>query len=177
MSTQVTIPGYAAGTWLIDPARSSVSFQTKMLGFLTARGTFDDFEGKIVLAESPLESTVKAVVRTASVNTKNPRRDTDLRKEGYLSVDTHPTMTFASTAVRAEGDSFVVEGDLSVLAVTKHLTLNLVPQGFDGTGGRDTVHFTATTVLSNKEVGVTKGAAFISDRTQVTLDIVATKQS
>jgi polyisoprenoid-binding protein YceI len=177
MSTQVSIPGYTAGTWVIDPAASAVSFQTKMLGFMTARGTFDDFEGKIVLAESPLESTVKAVVRTTSVNTRNARRDRDLRQEGYLSVEKYPTMTFASTAVRADGDSFAVEGDFTVLALTKRITLRLTPQGFDSTGGRDVVRFRATTEVSNKEAGVTKGAAFIGDRTQVTLDIVATKQN
>lgn len=177
MSTQVSIPGYAAGTWVIDPARSAVSFQSKMLGFMTARGTFDDFEGKIILAESPLDSTVKAVVRTESVNTKNARRDRDLRQEGYLSVEKYPTMTFASTAVRPQGDSFVVEGDLTVLAVTKQVVLELTPQGFDSTGGRDTVRFVATTAISNKEVGVTKGSAFIGDRTLITLDIVATKQN
>ncbi|NUS12087.1 MAG: YceI family protein [Streptomyces sp.] len=175
MST-VNIPGYAAGTWVIDTARSTVSFRTKMLGFLPAAGTFDAFEGTITLAEDPLDSSVEAVVRTTSLNTRNARRDKDLRKEGYLNVERYPTMTFSSTGVRTDGDAFLLDGDFTVLAVTKQLTLRLTPNGFESADGTQRARFTATTEISNKEVGVTKAAAVIRDTTEVTLDIVATRQ-
>lgn len=177
MATQASIPGYDAGTWAIDPARSTVSFEVRMIGFMKVRGTFDDFEGTVVLAADPLDSSVGAVVRTGSVNTRNKRRDHDLQNAGYLDTAQYPTFAFASTGVRADGDGFLVDGDLTALAVTKQVTLRLAPQGFEtGPDGEQVVRFTATTEISNKEVGVTKGAAFINDTTAVTLEIVAAKQ-
>lgn len=177
MSTPVSIPGYDAGTWVIDSARSEVAFQVRILGLLKSRGTFDDFEGTIVMADDPLDSTVNAVVRTGSVNTRNKKRDQDVQNAGYLDVPTYPTMTFASTGVRVDGDHFLVDGDLTALAVTKQVTLRLVAKAFEtGADGKPAARFSAGTSISNKAVGVTKGAAFIGDTTAITLEIVATKQ-
>jgi polyisoprenoid-binding protein YceI len=177
MSTQVSIPGYEAGTWVIDAARSEVAFQVRMLGFMKTRGTFDAFEGSVVLAENPLDSTVNAVISTTSVNTKHKRRDQDIQHAGYLNTGQYPTVTFASTGVRADGDDFLVDGDLTALAVTKQVTLRLTAKAFEtGADGRPVARFSATTQISNKEVGVTKGSAFINDTTAIELDIVATRQ-
>ncbi|WP_329177995.1 YceI family protein [Streptomyces sp. NBC_01477] len=177
MSTQVNIPGYAAGTWVIDSARSEIAFKVRMLGFLPARGTFDEVEGTIVLAQNPLDSSVNAVIRAGSVNTKNKRRDQDIQHAGYLNVEQYPTITFASTGVRVDGENFLVDGDLTALAVTKQTTLTLSPKGFEtGADGKQVVRFSATSAVSLKEIGVTKGGAFINDTSTVTLEIVATKQ-
>jgi polyisoprenoid-binding protein YceI len=177
MSTQVSIPGYETGTWVIDSARSEVAFLVRMLGFMKTRGTFDTFEGSVVLAEDPLDSSVNAVISSSSVNTGHKRRDQDIQHAGYLNVEQYPTITFASTAVRADGDGFLVDGDLTALAVTKQATLRLTVKSFEtGADGKPVARFSATTEISNKEIGVTKGAAFINDTTAVTLDIVAPKQ-
>lgn len=178
MSTQVSIPGYVAGTWAIDPARSDVSFWVRLLGFTKVRGTFDDFEGTIVLAEDPLESSVNAVIRTASVNTKNPRRDTDLQKDDYLASEQYPTITFVSTGVRVDGAAFLVDGDLTIRAATQKVTLTLEPQGFEDADGKPQAKFSAGAEVSSAAFGVTLGRAkaVIGDKNTVTLGIVATKQ-
>lgn len=176
MPQQFDIPGYAPGTWVIDTARSTISFQTKMLGFLAARGTFDEFEGTLSLAESPADSTVKAVITAASVNTKNARRDADLLKAGYLNAEAYPTISFTSTRLRQVGEGLVVEGDFTMFGVTRPLALRVVPQGFTAADGKGEVRLTASGQVSNKEVGVTKGAPFIRDLTDVELDIVAVRQ-
>ncbi|CAG7641515.1 YceI family protein [Actinacidiphila bryophytorum] len=177
MSTQGSIPGYEAGTWVIDSARSEVAFQVRMLGFMKTRGTFDAFEGTVVLADNPLDSSVNAVIQATSINTKHKRRDQDIQHAGYLDTGTYPTITFASTGVRTDGADFLVDGDLTALAVTKQSTLRLKVQGIEtGADGRKTARFSATTEVSNKAIGVTKGSAFINDTSLVFLEIVATKQ-
>ncbi|GFJ76386.1 YceI family protein [Phytohabitans houttuyneae] len=103
MSMQVDIPGYVAGSWVIDAASSDVTFQIQQMGFSTVSGSFDDFEGTIVTADNPRDSSVTAVIRTASVNTRNKRRDKHLQTKGYLNTKQHPTITFASTGVREDG--------------------------------------------------------------------------
>lgn len=175
---RLDIPGYTAGTWVIDTARSTIAFHTKMLGFLSAGGTFDTFEGTLALADEPVNSTVTAVITAASINTKNARRDGDLRKVSYLDVATYPTIGFTSTAVREVGEGLVIEGDLSIRGVTRPLALRVVPKGFTSAdGGAAEVRLTATGQVSNKEIGLTRGSAFVRDLTEVVLDIVAVKQA
>jgi polyisoprenoid-binding protein YceI len=176
MPTDINIPGYAAGTWMIDTAGSDVSFRVRQFGVATARGTFDDFEGTIVTAENPLDSSVNAVIRTASVNTRNPRRDKHLRTDDFLSVEQYPTITFASTGVRTDGDTFLVDGGLTIRSVTKQVTLTVTPNGF-GTGATP-AGFTATTEINRKDFGVTGGAsgAVVGATIRIELDIKAAKK-
>ena len=176
MSTHTDIPGYLKGSWVIDPASSVVSFQARLLGVFTSRGTFDDFQGTIVTGESPLDSSVSAIIKTASVNTRNRRRDRDLHKGDFLDVGRHPTITFTSTGVRAAGDHFLVEGDLTIRGTTKPVTLELTSNGF-GADGQPLARFTAATEIRCSEFGVTRGMAAlaISDEVKVTLEIQARK--
>lgn len=178
MSDLTDIPGYAAGTWEIDTARSEVAFEIGLLGLFTTHGTFDEFEGAIVTAQDPLDSSVTAVIKTASVNTRNKRRDKDLRKDPYLGVEKHPTIAFTSTAVRADADRFLVEGDLTIRGISKRVTLKLDSPSL-GADGEPQAAFVARTEVSCDDFGVTRGLArpFIGDKVAITLRIQATRQS
>ena len=67
--TAVEIPGYVAGTWNIDPVHSEVSFVVRHMMVSKVRGRFDKFEGTIITAADPLQSSVNATVDLSSVNT------------------------------------------------------------------------------------------------------------
>lgn len=176
MPTQVNIPGYVAGTWVIDTGHSDVSFQVRHLGVAKVRGRFDDFEGTIVTAENPLDSSVNAVIKTTSVNTNNQIRDENLRQDDFLNAEQYPTMTFTSTGVRADGDNFLVDGDLTIRAVTKQVTLNLELNGFGAAfDGKPLAGFSACTEISRSDFGVTGGpaSAVVSDNVKITLELEA----
>ena len=64
--TAVEIPGYVAGTWTIDPVHSEVSFVVRHMMVSKVRGRFDKFEGTIVTAPDPLQSSVTATVDLSS---------------------------------------------------------------------------------------------------------------
>ncbi|GAA1336972.1 YceI family protein [Saccharothrix algeriensis] len=181
MTTQhVQIPGYLAGTWAIDPVHSDVSFVVRHLGVSKVRGHFDTFEGTIVTAENPLESTVTAKIATASINTKNAQRDAHVKNEDFLDVDKHPELTFTSTGVRAHGEGFLVDGELTLRGVTKPVTLELELNGFgDGMGGGKVAGFSASTEISRKDFGVTGGpaGAAVGDKITILLEIEASQQS
>ena len=101
--TAVEIPGYVAGIWTIDPVHSEVSFVVRHMMVSKVRGRFDKFEGTIVTAEDPLQSSVNATVDLSSVNTGEPNRDNHIRSADFFEVESHPTMTFHSTGVRRDG--------------------------------------------------------------------------
>ena len=94
------VPGYVAGTWDIDPVHSEVSFVVRHMVVSKVRGRFDRFEGTIVTADDPLQSSVEAVINAASINTNQEQRDAHIRSADFLDVDNHPEITFRSLVVR-----------------------------------------------------------------------------
>jgi polyisoprenoid-binding protein YceI len=179
VSTQVDIPGYVAGTWVIDAARSDVSFRAIQAGISTVRGGFDRVEGRIVTAENPRDSSVSAVIRTASVNTKNNRRDKHLHTNDFLNVEQYPTITFTSTGLRTDGDDVLLDGDLTIRAVTKRVTLKTEVDGFSvGPDGKPLARFSAHTEINGGDYGVIRGlyAAVVNKKIKVDLRIEADKQ-
>src|SRR6516165_8806761 len=117
-TTAVEIPGYIAGTWVVDPVHSEVSFVVRHMMVSKVRGRFDKFEGTIVTAEDPLTSSVTASVDVSSINTGQEQRDEHIRSADFFEAEKHPTMTFTSTGVRAGRDGFLLDGDLTIKGVT-----------------------------------------------------------
>ncbi|GGP81752.1 YceI family protein [Saccharothrix coeruleofusca] len=179
MTSTAQIPGYLVGTWAIDPVHSDVSFVIRHLGVSKVRGHFGSVEGQIVTAENPLESTVTATIHADSIDTKNEQRDAHVKGEDFLHVEQYPTLTFTSTGVRAEGEQFFIDGDLTLRGVTKPVSLELEPNGFgDGFEGAKVAGFSATTEINRRDFGVTGGAAgaVVGDKVKIVLEIEAVKQ-
>lgn len=109
--------------WRIDPGHSEVSFRIRH--FVTkVRGRFSDFAGSIVADPAKLDQgRVTVTIQAASINTANDRRDADLRSPNHFSVDSFPTLTFASKKVELKGDRITITGDLTMRDVTKEVVL------------------------------------------------------
>ena len=153
--TAVEIPGYVAGTWTIDPVHSEVSFVVRHMMVSKVRGRFDKFEGTIVTAPDPLQSSVTATVELSSVNTGEPNRDNHIRSADFFEVESHPHLTFRSTGVRPDGDDFLLDGDLTIRGTTKPVTLKLEVNGFgpDPFGGTR-AGFSASGEINRNDFGV-----------------------
>ena len=72
---------------------------------------------------------MNAAIDMASVDTNQPDRDAHLRGTDFFSTDEHPQMLFSSTGVRALGDNFKVDGDLTINRITRPVVLDVE---FDG---------------------------------------------
>ena len=185
-TTAVQIPGYIAGTWAIDPVHSEVSFVVRHMMVSKVRGRFDTFEGTIVTAEDPLASSVTASVDLSSINTGQEQRDAHIRSADFFEVDKHTHMTFASTGIRAEGDHFLLDGDLTLKGVTKPVTFKLEVNGFgpDAYGGTR-AGFSATTEINRHDFGVSfngpipgvPGGVAVSENVNITLEIEGVLQA
>ena len=151
----VEIPGYVAGTWAIDPVHSEVSFTVRHMMVSKVRGRFDKFEGTIVTAEDPLASSVTASVDLDSINTGQEQRDAHIRSADFFEVEKYPAMTFASTALKAGEEGFILEGDLTLKGVTKTVAFSLEVNGIgpDAYGGTR-IGFSAETQIGRSDFGV-----------------------
>ena len=160
MTTTTDIPGYKAGTWVLDASHSEVGFSVRHMMISKVRGTFAVAEATIVAPENPLELTLDAKVDVASINTKDEGRDNHLRSADFFDVENYPNITFVSTGVRQQGGDFLVDGDLTIKDVTKPVTFEVEFGGF-GTDpwGNYKAGATAKTVINREEFGLTWNAA------------------
>ena len=182
MTDTYTPTGYLTGTWDIDPVHSEVSFVVRHMVVSKVRGRFDRFEGTIVTAADPLQSTAEVTVDASSINTGQEQRDGHVRSADFLDVDGHPSLTFRSTAVRPAGRHFELDGDLTIRGVTKPVTLEVEANGFtpDPFGGTRT-GFSATAEIDRQDFGVSyngpipgaDGALVLSDRIVIHIEVEA----
>src|SRR5262245_9766244 len=119
--------------YTIDPFHTVPYFETDHLGFATMRGRFDRATGKFSIDRAAKTGSVEIEIRTESVSTGDtdragrPRtRDEHLKNADFFNTQEFPTITFRSTKVVFKGDDPVaVEGNMTMLGVTKPGTLNL----------------------------------------------------
>lgn len=180
--TTTVLPGLTAGTWVIDPVHSAVTFSVRHLMVSKVRGEFTEFSGQITVGDDGT-AAVAADISVGSVTTKNKQRDEHLHSTDFFDAANHPTATFRSTGLRQEGGNLFVDGEFTLRGVTKPITLNLEYNGVNpGMGQGEVAGFEATTVINRKEFGVNfdapleNGGAVVGDKVTITLEIEAIKQ-
>ncbi|WP_029115910.1 YceI family protein [Mycobacterium sp. URHB0044] len=173
----------STGTWAIDPAHSSIGFSVRHLVVSKVRGTFESFSGAIVVAEDGTPS-VSAEIAVDSIHTGNEQRDEHLKAADFFDAANHPTATFVSTGVRADGDNYLLDGDFTLKGITKPVTLALEFDGVNpGMGHGEVAGFEASVVLNRKDFGIDidmpleTGGAVVGDKVTITLQIEALKQA
>jgi polyisoprenoid-binding protein YceI len=179
-ATRTQIPGYAVGTWDIDPVHSDVSFTVRHMMVSKVRGRFATFSGEIVTVEDFTGSTVAATIDASSIDTGTEQRDEHIRSADFFDVANHPTWTFRSTGLRANGDDYVLDGELTIKGVTRPVALALEVNGFgpDAYGGTR-AGFSASTTINRSDFGVDiqmpldGGGVVVSEKVQINLEIEA----
>ncbi|GAB3740892.1 YceI family protein [Microlunatus parietis] len=123
MSHDIQAETLTAGTWAIDNSHSEVGFSVRHL-MSKVRGTFADFSGEIITkSDDPTESSVNVAIKVSSISTNNSQRDGHLKSTDFFDADAGQEITFASTAITAKGDGYVISGDLTINGITKSVDL------------------------------------------------------
>jgi len=108
------------------------------------------------VGDSPETSAVAVSIDAGSIDTGVPDRDAHLRSPDFLDAEHHPTLDFASKTVRASGDGWQVEGELTIRGTTRPVTLHLAYLGLaTDPWGNDKALFSATTTIDREEFGLT----------------------
>ena len=183
MTAAVSAQQLSAGTWAIDLVHSSINFSVRHLMVSKIHGRFNQFSGAITIAEDGTPS-VTAEVDVNSVDTGNEQREAHIKAADFFDVAEFPTARFVSTAVRADGDNYVLDGDFTLKGVTKPVAMTLVFNGVSpGMGRGEVAGFEASVVLSRKDFGVGPelpldgGGTMLGDKVAITLALEALKQA
>ncbi|MFD3875054.1 YceI family protein [Streptomyces sp. NPDC058623] len=170
MATSTNNPLPPAGTYDIDPAGSTVAFDTRaMFGLLPVRGTFTIVRGRIVVAEPAEESSVHVVIEAGSFQSGSAQRDHHVRSPDYLNVDRHPEIDFRSRKLERSGSNASLHGDLTVCGAAQPVSVtltNVVHQDECITAG-------GVATIDRYAFGVTKAKGMTGRHLNISLEIVA----
>src|SRR3954468_5245576 len=90
--------------WRIDPLHSLAQFSVRHMMISTVRGQFGGVKGTIHYdPKNPTAATVDATIDASSINTGEPKRDSDLKGEEFFDVKKYPVMKFHSKRVDVAG--------------------------------------------------------------------------
>jgi polyisoprenoid-binding protein YceI len=171
----VVQPAPRLTTWAIDATHSELEFRIRhLLGRVS--GTFTRWSGSVAIDTTDwANSSVAVDITTASIDTREPRRDGHLRSADFFAADSFPTITFRSTRVERSGSDLRVAGDLTIRGRTKPVVLvgRYIGTGKDASG-QQRVAFSASTTINRLDYGVSwnravETGAMLGD--DVTIDV------
>ncbi len=124
--------GKLTGNWTLDPSRSKIALRSKSVwGLVTVKGVFGQVEGQgTVSAAGDASGTI--TVASASIDTKNKKRDEHLRSADFLDAENHPAITFTADQVSPARPGFAVTGSLTVRGTTRPLSFDAQIASTDG---------------------------------------------
>lgn len=145
---------YAADTYRIDPAHTSIGFSVRHLGLSNVRGQFKEFAGVIMLDDGKI-TEASGTIQAKSVDTGVPQRDNHLRTADFFDATNYPTITFKTKRVEMTGGQIILVADFTMRGVTKELRLpaNLAGPAKDPWGNLR-VGLGAKTKLNRMDYGI-----------------------
>ncbi|MET0971800.1 MAG: YceI family protein [Thermoleophilaceae bacterium] len=181
-ATETLIP---TGTWVVDPAHSTVGFSVKHLGIATVRGSFEKFEGTLEVGDDLAQARAYGTAQVDSINTNEPARDEHLRSADFFGAESNPELRFESTAIRPlDEETFDIEGDLTLNGVTNRVTLKGEFQGAEtDPWGNERVGIEVIGQIKRGDWNMTfnqalgSGNLLVGEKVTLTLDISAVKQA
>ncbi len=169
--------------WIFDSSHSSIAFSVRHLMISKVRGSFGKWSGKLEHNEAdPTRSKIEVRIDASSVDTREEKRDAHLRSPDFFDVATHPELVFTSTSIAADGDGYVVRGDLTLHGVTRpvELAVESLGRGKDP-WGNERVAFAAKTTINRRDFGLNwnqaleTGGILVGEKVEIELDVQAIK--
>ena len=130
------------------------------------------------LAENVADSKINATIQTASFDSGDVNRDGHVRGEDFFDVEKFPEISFVSNGLVAKGDSYELQGDLTIKGVTRPVALETE---FNGVAvdpfGNTRAGVSAETTISRKDFGLTwnavleAGGVLVSDKVAINLEL------
>jgi polyisoprenoid-binding protein YceI len=174
-----------AGTFVLDKSHTQIGFVARHLMVSKVRGRFTDYEGALVVADDPAQSSVEVTIQAASISTNDENRDNHVRTNDFLNVEEFPTLSYRSTKVEfgSDGD-WKVTGDLTIRGVTRPVVLEVQFEGvIQDPWGNQRLGFTASGEIDRNDFGVSFNAALetggfvVSPKVKLEIEAEAVRQA
>lgn len=179
-TTMLATHAMAAEKFEFDKNHTNIMWFANHAGFSDSMGQFMDYDGHILLDEDNIEkSSVQIDIQTGSMMTGLAAFDKHLTNKDFFNVLRHPTATFKSTAVKKVNDKDLeVQGELTMLGITKPLTLNATINKIDMNPFTDqkTIGASVEATVKRSEYGMDYAIDWgISDDVKIQIELEALK--
>lgn len=171
------IPAQAAQEWVVDAARSTLSF-TAQMNDEKFTGHFKKFDSSIRFSADDLaHSAITTTVAVASAATGAPDRDTALPESQWFDSTKFPEARFVTQSIKATGpNAYLAEATLTLRGVSKPLSLP-----FTLTTENGKTHAVGSVTIQRNDYGVGQGEfasdAWVKFPVTVTIDLWAQPKS
>lgn len=169
--------GVGRETYHFDKTHTNIMWFANHIGFSKSMGQFMEFDGQVILDhDRPELSCVTVTLKTASIMTGQEKFDAHLKSSDFFDVENFPTATFISRKVSLlENNKASVEGDFTLLGVTRPLTLKirLNKRAMDIQTNKFRAGFTASTTVKRSKWGMKKYLPFVGDNVKIRIEAEA----
>lgn len=167
-----------AETYELDPAHTYPYFSISHLGFSTLRGRFNNTTGKVTIDKAKGTGSLEIVIDVNSIDTAHEKRDKHLRSPDFFNAAEFPKMTYKSSKVTINNDSAMVEGNLTMMGVTKPISLKVekISCGVHPFSKKEVCGFDATGTIKRSDFGMNYGAPGIGDEITMYIEAEGVKQ-
>lgn len=148
---------FAQNKWTLDRVHSNVRFTVPHLVISEVEGSFRKFDGVVTNTNPDFsDAAINFVVDVASIDTDNEKRDGHLKSDDFFNAGKYPEMKFQSTSFKKiSGNKYQLNGNLTIRAVTKPVTFDVVYGGTAKDGyGNTKAGFKATSSINRFDYGL-----------------------
>jgi polyisoprenoid-binding protein YceI len=178
MSTTAHTTGIPTGTWVLDPVHSTIGFAVRYSGVGTFRGTFEDFDAKLV------DGRLEGVARVASVKVDDESLAGHLQSPDFFDAEQYPELRFVARSIEREGDRVSVDGDLTLRGVTKPVEISGTVTGpLENAYGQQRLGFDLEATVNRQDYGITwnmelpGGGQALADDVLITANVALVQES
>ena len=173
------------GSYTLAPPPTIIGFVARHAMVTKVRGKFNEWEATIEIGDTPPDSNIEVVVKTASVDTGNADRDGHVRADDFFNSEEFPDMTFKATDFNIdENGNGTLTGDLTIRETTKSVTLDVETEGIaEDPFGNTRVGFEASTKIDRTEFGLkfnaplNTGGVLVSEKVTIEIEGSAIKNA
>lgn len=170
----------ASSNWNLDKSHSNITFSVRHMMIANVRGSFTEFDAAVTAdPQDPTTATATITIDVASIDTKDAGRDGHLKSPDFFNVEQFPNMTFKVTKVTSKGgEDYDITGDLTILGVTKPVTLSGEISGpAKDPWGNEKIAVSASGSLSRSDFGLSwnavleTGGVLVSDTIKLNVEL------
>lgn len=164
----------------IDLTHSEIGFTVRHMMFAKVRGQFKSWSSSIGFdGQDPTKATIEVQVDTASIDTREDKRDGHLRSADFFDAEKFPKMTFKSKRIERAGDAeYKVVGDLTIRDVTREITLDVEQTGSGkDPWGNQRLGFSAKAAIQRSDWGLKwnqaleAGGVLVSEKVDIHVEV------
>lgn len=147
----------AIGKWEISTENSKIYFE---LGPEKGRtkGEIQSISGHFSIPENTNDARIKLVMKVNSLTTYIPDRDEHLMQSDYFNEPEFPEITFVSNEIARKGDHYLVNGQITMMGVTKNQTVELRIIGVGEKDGNPVMVLSGKSRLNRTDFGQSSSA-------------------